>query len=141
MELIGDVVSGVLLLTGAGFCLVSGIGLVRFPDTVSRLHAASKAQTLGLLLVVLGAVFQTPLGKTPALLLVGAFSLLTAPVTGHIVARIAYRTDAVERRQVVLDELAARLIDERGPDERGPDGRKGDGRGPEDREPPPTGGT
>ncbi|RMI42053.1 monovalent cation/H(+) antiporter subunit G [Streptomyces triticirhizae] len=136
MGLLGDVISGVLLLTGAAFCLVSGIGLVRFPDTVSRLHAASKAQTLGLLLVVLGAVFQTPLGKAPALLLVGAFSLLTAPVTGHIVARIAYRTDAVERRQVVLDELAARLIDERGPN-----GREGDERGPEDREPPPTSGT
>ncbi|MDT0268000.1 monovalent cation/H(+) antiporter subunit G [Streptomyces sp. DSM 44915] len=119
MDLLGDLISGVLLLTGALFCLVAGIGLVRFPDTVSRLHAASKAQTLGLLLVVLGAVFQTPLGKTPALLLVGAFSLLTAPVTGHIVARIAYRTDAVERRRIVLDELAARLISERRPDDEG----------------------
>lgn len=123
MGVLAEVTSSVLMLAGAGFCLLSGIGLVRFPDTVSRLHAASKAQTLGLLLVVLGAVLHTPPGKTPALLLVGAFSLLTAPVTGHIVARIAYRTDAVERRRVVLDELAARLISERRPDDREPPDR------------------
>ncbi|SOD65798.1 multisubunit sodium/proton antiporter, MrpG subunit [Streptomyces zhaozhouensis] len=125
-DVVVDVVSAVLMLVGAGFCLLSGIGLVRFPDTVSRLHAASKAQTLGVLLVVLGAVLQTPAGKAPSLLLIALFSLLTAPVTGHIVARIAYRTDAVERRRVVLDELATRLVDE----------RPAEGRRPDDREPP-----
>ncbi|TNM34658.1 monovalent cation/H(+) antiporter subunit G [Streptomyces sedi] len=131
-----DVVSAVLILAGAGFCLLSGIGLVRFPDTVSRLHAASKAQTLGVLLVVLGAVLQTPAGKAPSLLLIALFSLLTAPVTGHIVARIAYRTDAVERRRVVLDELATRLVDEHSPDDRRRDGGEPDDRRPDDREPP-----
>ncbi|WP_062204040.1 monovalent cation/H(+) antiporter subunit G [Streptomyces sp. NBRC 109706] len=129
LGVLNDMVSAALLLVGAAFCLISGIGLVRFPDTVSRLHAASKAQTLGLLFVVLGAVLQMPLGKAPALLLVAAFSLLTAPVTGHIVARIAYRTDAVERRQIVLDELAARLISEKrlrsGERDRDPDADRG----------------
>ncbi|UED88583.1 monovalent cation/H(+) antiporter subunit G [Streptomyces profundus] len=133
MNVVNDVVSSALLLVGAAFCLISGIGLVRFPDTVSRLHAASKAQTLGLLFVVLGVVLQMPLGKAPALLLVAAFSLLTAPVTGHIVARIAYRTDAVERRQIVLDELAARLISEKRLRSDDRDRERGRGR---DREPP-----
>ena len=50
-----DVVAGALVLCGSVLALTAAIGVVRFPDTLSRMHAASKPQTLGLLLVLTGA--------------------------------------------------------------------------------------
>ena len=110
-----EVASAALLLLGAAFCLVSGVGLVRFRDTVSRLHAASKVQTLGVLLTVVGAACTAPATEVPALLLLAVFSLLTAPVTGHVVGRIAYRTQAADRARLRPDELARRLEPEGDP--------------------------
>ncbi|RKN42474.1 monovalent cation/H(+) antiporter subunit G [Streptomyces hoynatensis] len=109
-----EAASAALLLAGAAFCLLSGVGLVRFRDTVSRLHAASKVQTLGLLLTVVGASLTAPATEIPSLLLLAVFSLLTAPVTGHVVGRVAYRTEAADRAGLHPDELARRLAP--GPD-------------------------
>ena len=50
-----DVIAAVLVLAGASLALTAAIGVVRFPDTLSRMHAASKPQVLGLLLVLAGA--------------------------------------------------------------------------------------
>ncbi len=47
-----DVLSGVLVLGGSALALTAAIGVVRFPDTLSRMHSASKPKTLGLLLVL-----------------------------------------------------------------------------------------
>ncbi|MBQ0986988.1 monovalent cation/H(+) antiporter subunit G [Streptomyces sp. F63] len=109
MSTVLDVLSAVLLLSGAAFCLLGAIGLLRFPDTVSRLHAASKAQTLGVLLILLGTAFQVPVSYGLVLLLLALFQLVTVPVTGQIVGRTAYRTGAVRRGRLVVDELGRRL--------------------------------
>ncbi|WP_081235642.1 monovalent cation/H(+) antiporter subunit G [Streptomyces viridosporus] len=109
MTLLRDVVTAVLFLTGACFCLLGAVGLLRFRDTVSRLHAASKAQTLGLLLILVGAAVNRPLRDAPVLLLVALFQLFNAPITSQIVGRTAYRTHAVDRRRLFSDELADRL--------------------------------
>lgn len=109
MNLARDLASAVLLPAGATFCLLSALGLLRFPDTVSRLHAAAKAQTLGLLLVLLGAAVQLPLRYALVLGLIALFQLVTAPVTGQIVGRTAYRTSAPVRSRLLHDELGARL--------------------------------
>jgi multicomponent Na+:H+ antiporter subunit G len=50
-----DVVTAVLVLCGSALALTASIGVVRFPDTLSRMHAATKPQVLGLLLVLVGA--------------------------------------------------------------------------------------
>ncbi|MCZ9336218.1 monovalent cation/H(+) antiporter subunit G, partial [Streptomyces sp. TRM76130] len=60
MSIALNTVTAVLLPAGAAFCLLGALGLLRFPDTASRLHAAAKAQTLGLLLVLVGAAAQMP---------------------------------------------------------------------------------
>jgi multicomponent Na+:H+ antiporter subunit G len=49
-----DVLSAALLLTGTALAVLAGLGLVRFPDVFSRMHAATKPATLGLLCVTLG---------------------------------------------------------------------------------------
>ncbi|GEC02672.1 hypothetical protein SSP24_03270 [Streptomyces spinoverrucosus] len=104
-----DAVTAVLLPAGAAFCLLGALGLLRFPDTGSRLHAAAKAQTLGLLLVLVGTAVQMPLRHAPVLLLVALFQLLTAPVTSQIIGRAAYRAQALDHRLLLRDELAERL--------------------------------
>ncbi|ELS57669.1 monovalent cation/H(+) antiporter subunit G [Streptomyces viridochromogenes] len=107
-----EVFTAVLFLTGAGFCLLGALGLLRFPDTASRLHAAAKAQTLGLLLILVGAAVQMPPRHTPVLLLVALFQLLTAPITSQIIGRTAYRTHGLDREALLRDELADRLARE-----------------------------
>ncbi|MFC9066622.1 MULTISPECIES: monovalent cation/H(+) antiporter subunit G [Streptomyces] len=109
MSGVREVVGVVLMLGGALFSLLAGVGMLRFADTVSRLHAASKAQTLGLLLVLVGAAVHEGGPSAPPLLLIGVFMLVTAPVMGHVVARIAYRTDAVARERLTVDQLGDRL--------------------------------
>ncbi|MFI6012613.1 monovalent cation/H(+) antiporter subunit G [Streptomyces sp. NPDC051243] len=107
-----DATTAILFLTGAAFCLLGALGLVRFPDTGSRLHAAAKAQTLGLLLILVGAAVQMPPRHAPVLLLVALFQLLTAPVTSQIIGRTAYRTHGLDRDVLFRDELADRLTRE-----------------------------
>ena len=51
---VADVVSAVCLLGGAFFALAAGVGALRFPDLLSRMHAATKPQVLGLVLVLVG---------------------------------------------------------------------------------------
>jgi multicomponent Na+:H+ antiporter subunit G len=103
-----DVVSAVLLLGGVLLAVTAGLGLVRFPDVFSRMHAATKPATLGLLLVTLGAALQMDdRGDAGKLLLVGAFQFLTAPVAAHMIGRAAYRAGGGERDLLVVDELAA----------------------------------
>lgn len=104
-----DVLAAVLLLSGAAFCLLGAIGLLRFPDTLSWLHAAAKAQTLGLLLILLGTAAQVPLPYTLMLALVALFQVITVPVTGQLVGRTAYRTSGAAPSGLLTDELGDRL--------------------------------
>jgi multicomponent Na+:H+ antiporter subunit G len=87
-----EVVAAVLILLGALLAMTAAIGIVRFPDTLSRMHAATKPQVIGLVLVLIGAVIRLR-GNVDIwmLVLVGLFTLLTAPVIAHTVGRVAYR--------------------------------------------------
>jgi multicomponent Na+:H+ antiporter subunit G len=81
-----------LLLAGAGFFLAGTVGLLRFPDVYTRLHALTKADNVGLGLVVAGLVLQAEswaaMGK---LLLVWLLVLLASASVAHLVARTALR--------------------------------------------------
>ena len=106
--MIVDVVSGALLIAGCALAVVAGIGLLRFPDVFSRMHAATKPATLGLLLAAVGAALQMEDGSNAAkLMLVAAFQFLTAPVAAHMIGRAAYRAGAGDLDNLVVDELAA----------------------------------
>jgi multicomponent Na+:H+ antiporter subunit G len=111
IALVADVCSAVLLLSGACFCLLGAIGLLRFSDPPSRLHAAAKPQTLGLLLVLLGVALQVSPRYASALLLVAAIQMVTAPVMSQMVARTAYFTGRVNRDTLVIDEFGDAVAD------------------------------
>ena len=103
---VSDVVAVVLILIGSFLCLTAGLGLVRFPDVLSRMHAGTKPQVLGVLLVMLGGAIRLHgLSATWMLLLVAAFQLLTAPVSAHMISRVAYRRRHVRRDLLLVDEL------------------------------------
>ncbi|MGY1610246.1 monovalent cation/H(+) antiporter subunit G [Geodermatophilus sp. SYSU D00700] len=105
MTAVTDVVALACLLAGAFLCLTAGLGLVRFPDVLSRMHAGTKPQVVGVLLVMVGAAIRLE-GWANAwmLLLVAAFQLLTAPVSAHLVSRVAYRRRHVRRDLLLVDE-------------------------------------
>lgn len=105
-----DVLSAICLLLGASLSLAAGIGVLRFPDVLSRQHAASKPQVLGLLLVLLGVGLRLRSGlDVTTLVLVAVFQMTTAPVAAHMVGRAAYRSRRVRRDRLVVDELGDRL--------------------------------
>ncbi len=103
---VADVVALGCLLAGAFLCLTAGLGLVRFPDVLSRMHAGTKPQVLGILLVMVGGAIRLyGLAAAWMLLLVAAFQLLTAPVSAHMISRVAYRRRHVRRDLLLVDEL------------------------------------
>lgn len=86
-----------LLLAGCGFYLAGTVGLLRFPDTLSRLHALTKADNLGLLLVCAGLALHARSLRVALLLgLVWLLALTASTVSAHLVAR---RTHQAARRR------------------------------------------
>ncbi len=105
-----DVLSAICLLLGATLSLAAGIGALRFPDVLSRQHAAAKPQVLGLLLILIGVGLRLRTGlDITTLVLVAVFQMTTAPVAAHMVGRAAYRSRRVSRENLVVDELGDRL--------------------------------
>ncbi|MCZ9353870.1 monovalent cation/H(+) antiporter subunit G [Streptomyces mutabilis] len=107
-----DLVGAVLLLLGCLQCLLGVIGMLRFPDVLSRSHAATKPQTLGMLLVLVGVAVRLRQGiDLGTLALIVFFQFLTSPVASHLVARSAYRTGQTGSRGLLRDDLDPQLSD------------------------------
>ena len=101
-----DIVAGILMVAGALLSLGAAIGLLRFPDLLTRMHAATKPQVLGslLLLTALGLELRS-WALVPLLVVAWIFQLLTVPVSAHMVGRAGYRTKHVDKTALTVDEL------------------------------------
>ena len=100
-----DIVTAILWLCGSAFALLAAIGVLRMPDVFTRMQASTKASTLGLGCLLIGAALQ--MGDFVAFIRVvtiGAFVLLTTPVAGHVIARASYFADVPLWEGTVLDE-------------------------------------
>lgn len=96
-----------LVLTGAIFCLLAGVGVARMPDLYMRMQAATKSGTLGVGSVLLGvAVYFRNLDVLVQCGLVILFLFLTAPIASHLLARAAYLVRIKPWRDTEIDELA-----------------------------------
>ncbi|TLM83355.1 monovalent cation/H(+) antiporter subunit G [Pseudarthrobacter sp. NamE2] len=103
-----NLVSAVFMVVGAVMSLGAAIGLLRFPDLLSRMHAATKPQVLGLFLLLASIGLQMRTWWVwPVLLVAWIFQLLTAPVSAHMVGRAGYRTKHLHRELLSTDELDA----------------------------------
>lgn len=101
-----DVIGACVVVLGALLCLGAAIGLLRLPDVLSRMHAATKPQTLGVLvlLIGLGISVRDP-GVIGLLVVTGVLQMLTAPISAHLVARTSYRTRQFRTDVTDPDEL------------------------------------
>jgi len=101
-----DLIAAVCLLSGAVLSLAAGLGLLRFPDLLARMHSATKPQVLGLILICLALAlalrtWQVALFVVPVVMI----QLATAPLSAHIVGRTAYRNGTIDERSLYVDEL------------------------------------
>lgn len=97
---------GGLILLSAFLSMAAGIGILRFPDVPTRLHAATKPQVLGLAVVLLAIVLRVPTwGVVSTAVLIMTFQLLTQPMTAHMLGRAAYRSDHIRRDLLIEDDL------------------------------------
>ncbi|GIL03307.1 MAG: UPF0091 protein R00998 [Alphaproteobacteria bacterium] len=101
------VLAGILIIVGSVFALAAAVGLVRFPDVYSRMHAASKAGTMGsgLMMIALALIADDVATATRAAAGV-VFFILTAPVAAHLVAKAAYAVGYRMWEGSVVDEMA-----------------------------------
>jgi multicomponent Na+:H+ antiporter subunit G len=105
MDALLDLLGGLLLVSGAAFLLLGGLGLVRMPDVFNRIQAGTKATTLGTLLSLAGVACLQP-DWAAKLLLVGLFILFTNPISSQVLARAAHRSGAEKSPLTSVDRLA-----------------------------------
>ncbi|GAB4481454.1 MAG: monovalent cation/H(+) antiporter subunit G [Anaerolineae bacterium] len=98
MQLVGLIV----LWMGVLFSVIGVIGLIRFPDVYTRLHASGKVSTLGLLGLLVGAALLLPNAVLELLALL-VFTVITGPVASHAIGLAAHR-QGIEPVQVPSDQ-------------------------------------
>lgn len=113
---IGEFVIVLLILMGGIISIISALGIIRFPDVYTRSHAATKSSTLGVLLSLTGAfmyIWLTDHFISVRLILGILFVFITAPVSGHLIIRAAYRANVQMTEDTVEDELKTVLGNKR----------------------------
>ena len=119
--------------------LLAGIAVLRFPDTMSRIHAATKPQVLGIILLMVGLGLRLQSAAViGVLVLIVMLQFVTAPVSAHLTVRVAYRNateraDADEHRPGA-DDSPAEYAEPADPRRRSAASRIGAGRAGETRE-------
>ncbi len=103
----------VLMILGGMILFTSGLGVLRMPDVWNRLHAGTKATTLGSMLFLAGAGCLRP-GWIPKLLLIIFFILLTNPVSGHALARAVHILREERPDNLLRDDLENRNEEDEG---------------------------
>jgi multicomponent K+:H+ antiporter subunit G len=96
-----EAVLSILILVGAGFALVGSIGLARLPEFFARLHGPTKATTLGVGSIVVASLIHSSVARgTLSLseLAISLFLFITAPVSAHMLAKAALRTNRRDKR-------------------------------------------
>ncbi|WP_148253536.1 monovalent cation/H(+) antiporter subunit G [Aidingimonas lacisalsi] len=101
-----DVIKSILLLTGASFMLLAVVGLLRLPDLLTRLHATTKAATLGVAMVMVAvALHFAEVAVVARAFGVILFLLMTAPVAAHVIGRAGYFVGSRLWSGTLKDEL------------------------------------
>jgi multicomponent Na+:H+ antiporter subunit G len=108
-----DILVMVLLINGIFFIMTGTIGLLRLPDVYNRMHAPTKATTLGVSSIILAAIGHSygpfPLEGLKEILAV-IFLFLTMPVGGHMLAKAAYHSKIKLWEKSIIDERAGKKV-------------------------------
>lgn len=108
IDALQSIVAAILILIASVFVLTASIGLIRLPDLYTRMHAASKAGTLGSCVMLIAlAVYSDELSVTTRALGGVVFFLLTAPVSSHLLAKTAHTSGLQLWTGSVVDDYSA----------------------------------
>lgn len=99
-----DVIVGALAIAGGLFVCLAGVGVLRFPDLYARMHAATKATTVGIALIGAAGAIAID-GGTAKIVLAVAVIFVTGPSAAHFIGRAAYRAEGVDIRLDGYDDL------------------------------------
>ena len=114
MQTILLLLTSAIVLIGSVFSLLAAVGLLRLPDVFSRMHAASKAGTVGSGLLLVALALDAMEGAMIARAFAGVvFLLLTAPISAHLLAKAAYAAGYTLSDQTVLNEMPPRDVEKR----------------------------
>lgn len=105
-----EIAIGLLAMAGSSLIMLAGIGVVRFPDLYARMHAATKATTMGIALIAIASSLALD-GVAGKIALAVALILVTSPSSAHLMGRAAYRVEGVDLQIDGPDDLAT-LMDE-----------------------------
>ena len=95
------------VLAGGLFSLAAAVGVLRLPDILIRMHASTKAGTLGCGLILVAVALHFGDGAIVARSIAAiVFLVLTAPIAAHLIGRAAYRTGVPLWHGTVMDELS-----------------------------------
>ena len=108
-----SVAGHVLMVSGGVILFTSGLGILRMPDVWNRLHAGTKATTLGSMLFLAGTGCLRP-GWIPKLFLIILFIILTNPISGHALARAVHGRSGEKPDNLLRDDLEQQSEEEGG---------------------------
>lgn len=98
MDMVITISSGFFLLIGSFLCFSGGIGLLRFPDFYTRMHAAGVTDTLGAGMILVGLmIISTDLLVFAKLIMVLLLTLFIGPTTSHVLAKSAYHNGLIPK--------------------------------------------
>ena len=108
-----SVVGDILIVLGSVWFVLAGLGVARLGDSLARVHAATKATTLGMILVVLGAAVQLPMEDGLRIALAILLIALTNPLGGHLLGRAVEANPGTAEVRI---DVRATLDDDAGED-------------------------
>ncbi len=104
--MISQIIGSFFMVGGLFFCAVGVLGIMRFRDVYTRIHASGKVSSLGIIGILIGTGFLMP-ETAPELVVLGLFLLVSSPVASHAIGLSAYR-QGVPPANVIRDDLASR---------------------------------
>lgn len=100
MAQLADILGIIFIFTGVTFSALGVAGILRFPDTYTRLHASGKTSTLGVLFIGLGTIFILPSAFLKVLAL-SIFIIFSGPVGSHAIAAAVHRGTAIQNEEAI----------------------------------------
>ncbi len=114
IEQILEIISMVLILIGSIFYFLGTLGIVRFPDLYTRLHAATKSIVIGACGIILGVILLEGISAASVkAFLIMIFLLSTTPIASHAIARAGYFSGVKMCPQSVIDEYKPHVLEEK----------------------------
>ena len=104
------IVAYFLMYSGAGFALITVLGLLRFPDVYTRIHAGAVVLTISAVLVTMGtAVYVWEFFLSAKIVLIGMFFLFSNPMATHAIARASYHSEVALPKDSAIDAYSEYL--------------------------------